>query len=249
MRPVATETHLSHGSAWMPRVVPTASLNETLFCTGPKSGRPAATIFSRCQFSLNQPRLSPWTGRSHRTRPGMPVSWDARALSNSVTTFRLASLAQRPGASLAQRPGASLARRPWPSLALRRVEGLGRVLGGRPPVLVRAVPVDGGGEPRAEVRVARRPAELCTQLRGVDRVAQVVAGAVGDMVVCPRRLPHQLEDQLDHVLVVLLAVGTDEVGVPDAAAVEDREHGGGVVVGVDPVAHVAPCAVELGSDA
>ena len=41
MRPVATDTHLSHGSAWMPRVVPTASLNEMLFCTGPKSGRPA----------------------------------------------------------------------------------------------------------------------------------------------------------------------------------------------------------------
>ncbi len=29
--PVATDTHLSQGSAWMPRVVPTASLNEMLF--------------------------------------------------------------------------------------------------------------------------------------------------------------------------------------------------------------------------
>ena len=64
IRPVATEMNLSHGSAWMPRVVPAFSLNEMLFCTGRKSGRPRATIFSRCQFSLNQPRLSPWTGRS-----------------------------------------------------------------------------------------------------------------------------------------------------------------------------------------
>ncbi len=62
--PVATEMNLSQGSAWMPRVVPAFSLNEMLFCTGRKSGRPSATIFSRCQFSLNQPRLSPWTGRS-----------------------------------------------------------------------------------------------------------------------------------------------------------------------------------------
>jgi hypothetical protein len=70
MRPVATDTHLSHGSAWMPRVVPTASLKEMLFCTGPKSGRPSAVIFSRCQFSLNQPRASPCTGRSKTTSPG-----------------------------------------------------------------------------------------------------------------------------------------------------------------------------------
>ncbi len=45
--------YLSHGSAWIPRVVPAASLNEIFCCTGPKSGIPAAIIFSRCQFSLN----------------------------------------------------------------------------------------------------------------------------------------------------------------------------------------------------
>ena len=64
IRPVATEMNLSHGSAWMPRVVPADSLKEMLFWTGEKSGSPRASIFSRCQFSLNQPRLSPWTGRS-----------------------------------------------------------------------------------------------------------------------------------------------------------------------------------------
>src|SRR5690606_36251439 len=151
MRPVATETHLSHGSAWMPRVVPTAALNEMLFCTGPKSGRPAATIFSRCQFSLNHPRLSPCTGSSHSTSPGMPVSWDESGLLNSVT-FRLASLAQRPEALLAQRSESSL--------AFARVEGLGGVLGGRPPVLVVAIPLDRGREARLEIGEARHPPEL-----------------------------------------------------------------------------------------
>ena len=69
----------------MPRVVPTASLNETLFCTGPKSGNPAAIIFSRCQFSLNQPRLSPWTGKSHITNPGIGVALARNVLPYSVT--------------------------------------------------------------------------------------------------------------------------------------------------------------------
>ncbi len=86
MRPVATDTHLSQGSAWMPRVVPTASLKEMLFCTGPKSSRPRATIFSRCQFSLNQPRESPWTGSSNTTRPGMGVSMRSSFFPNAALT-------------------------------------------------------------------------------------------------------------------------------------------------------------------
>ena len=71
--PVATETYLSQGSAWIPRVVPTEALKEMLFCTGPKSGSPAATIFSRCQFSLNQPRASPCTGSWTSSSPGICV--------------------------------------------------------------------------------------------------------------------------------------------------------------------------------
>ena len=63
MRPLATETSLSQGSACMPRVTPAWELWDMLFWTGPKSGMPRAVIFSRCQFSLNQPRLSPCRGR------------------------------------------------------------------------------------------------------------------------------------------------------------------------------------------
>ena len=60
------------------------------------------------------------------------------------------------------------------------------------------------------------PAELVAQLGGVDGVAQVVAGPVHHVVVGVRGLAHVLEDQLDDVLVVLLAVGADQVGLADA---------------------------------
>jgi hypothetical protein len=74
IRPVASDTSLSHGSAWMPRVAPREALNETLFCTGPKSGSPSAVIFSRCQFSLNQPRASSRTSRRTTSSPGIGLS-------------------------------------------------------------------------------------------------------------------------------------------------------------------------------
>ena len=56
-----------------------------LFCTGPKSGRPRSVCFARCQFSLNHPRLSPCTGRSNTTRPGMFVSTALKSFSKSIT--------------------------------------------------------------------------------------------------------------------------------------------------------------------
>ena len=83
--PVAMLMYLSHGSAWIPRVTPFFALNEMLFCTGPKSGRPSAVIFARCQFSLNQPRLSPCTGRSNTIRPGMFVLSTFSSFSKSMS--------------------------------------------------------------------------------------------------------------------------------------------------------------------
>ncbi len=82
--PVATETNLSQGSAWMPRVTPLSALKETLFWTTRRSGTPRATIFALCQFSLNQPRESPWTLSSTTLRPSMPVSSTLRSFSNSI---------------------------------------------------------------------------------------------------------------------------------------------------------------------
>ena len=95
----------------------------------------------------------------------------------------------------------------------------------------------------------RPPAQLALELGGVDGVAAVVAGAVGDPVEVLGVAPHRLEDHAEHGDVVLLPIGADEVGLPRAALGEDVPDGRGVVLGVDPVADVLAAAVELGADA
>ena len=97
--------------------------------------------------------------------------------------------------------------------------------------------------------MGRPPAELALELRAVDGVAAVVAGAVGDPVEVLGVAAHGREDHAQHGDVVLLAVGADEVGLPHAALGEDVPDGRGVVLGVDPVAHVLALPVELGADA
>ena len=134
-------------------------------------------------------------------------------------------------------------------LPLCAVARLGGLLGGAPPGLVCHVPVDGGLEPLGEVGVGRPPAELALELRRVDGVAAVVAGAVGDPVEVLGVAPHRLQDHAQDRDVVPLAVGSDEVGLPHAALREDVPDGRGVVLGVDPVADVLAAAVELGADA
>ena len=134
-------------------------------------------------------------------------------------------------------------------LALCAVAGLGGLLGWAPPGLVLDVPVDGGLQALGEVGVRRPPAQLALELGGVDGVAAVVAGAVGDPVEVLGVLSHRLEDHAQDGDVVLLAVGADEVGLPHAALGEDVPDGRGVVLGVDPVADVLAAAVELGAHA
>ena len=95
----------------------------------------------------------------------------------------------------------------------------------------------------------RPPAQLALELRAVDGVAAVVAGAVGDPVEVLGVAAHGLQDHAEHGDVVLLPVGADEVGLPHAALGEDVPDGAGVVLGVDPVADVLAAAVELGADA
>ena len=97
--------------------------------------------------------------------------------------------------------------------------------------------------------MGRPPAELALQLGGVDGVAAVVAGAVGDPVEVLGVPSHGLEDHAEHGDVVPLPVGADEVGLPHAALREDVPDGRGVVLGVDPVADVLAAAVELGAHA
>ena len=133
-------------------------------------------------------------------------------------------------------------------LALGPVPGLGGLLGRAPPGLVGHVPVDRLLEPLGEVGVGRPPAQLALQLRAVDGVAAVVAGAVGDPVEVLGVAAHGLQDHAQHGDVVLLAVGSDEVGLPHAALREDVPDGRAVVLGVDPVADVLAASVELRLD-
>lgn len=134
-------------------------------------------------------------------------------------------------------------------LALGPVPGLGGLLGRAPPGLVLDVPVDRLPQTLGEVGVGRPPAELALELGGVDGVAAVVAGAVGDPVEVLGVLSHRLQDHAQDRDVVHLAVGADEVGLPRAALGQDVPDGRGVVLGVDPVADVLAAAVELGADA
>lgn len=152
------------------------------------------------------------------------------------------ALRPRAGAPRCGSPGCGL-------LALRPVPGLGGLLGRAPPGLVGDVPVDGGLEPLGEVDVRRPPAQLALELGGVDGVAAVVAGAVGDPVEVLGVLSHRLEDHAEHGDVVLLAICPDEVGLPHAALGEDVPDSRGMVLGVDPVADVLAAAVELGAHA
>ena len=94
----------------------------------------------------------------------------------------------------------------------------------------------------------RAPAELGLQLGGVDGVAAIVAGAVGDPVEVLGVASHGRKDHAQHGDVALLPVGADEVGLPHAALGEDVPDGRGVVLGVDPVADVLAAAVGLGAD-
>lgn len=134
-------------------------------------------------------------------------------------------------------------------LPLRAVAGLGGLLGRAPPGLIGDVPVDSGLQALREVGVRRPPAQLALEFRAVDGVAAVVAGAVGDPVEVLGVAAHGLQDHAQDRDVVLLAICTDEVGLPRAALGEDFPDGRGVVLGVDPVADVLAAAVELGADA
>ena len=192
----------------------------------------------------------------------MPVSATERSFSNAMSAMwekllskRLGNRGARAGTQdhpHALRPRAGAPRCGSPGcglLALRLIPGLGGLLGRAPPGLVGDVPVDGGLEAPGEVGVRRPPAQLALELRAVDGVAAVVAGAVGDPVEVLGVASHGLQDHAQDGDVVLLPIGADEVGLPHAALGEDVPHRGAVVLGVDPVADVLALPVELGADA
>ena len=97
--------------------------------------------------------------------------------------------------------------------------------------------------------MGRLPTKLGLQLGGIDRVAAVMSGTVLDPVECVRILAHHGQDVAQHRDVVAFTVRTDQVGLPQTALGQDGPHARGVVVRVDPVAHVLPVAVQLRAQA
>ena len=192
----------------------------------------------------------------------MPVSATERSFSNAMSAMWEKLLSKMLGNR--GRPRGDAGSSPCPAaprgrpavrfagvglLPLGPVPGLGGLLGRAPPGLVGDVPVDGDPQALGEVGVRRPPAELALELGGVDGVAAVVAGAVGNPVEVLGVAPHGLQDHAQNRDVVLLAIRADEVGLPHAALREDVPDGRGVVLGVDPVAHVLALPVELGAHA
>lgn len=130
-------------------------------------------------------------------------------------------------------------------LALLLVPGFGGGLGGLPPLAVVRVPVDGGLQTGLEVRVRGRPAQFGPQFRGIDRVTAVMARTVLHPVERVLVLSHHLQNHAKHGDVVPLAVRADQVGLADPSLGQDRPHTAGMVLSVDPVAHVLAPAVQL----
>ena len=69
----------------------------------------------------------------------------------------------------------------------------------------------------------RLPAQLAAELRAVDGVAAVVAGAVADPVEVVLGAAEGAQDLAQDAQVVALAVGADQVGLAYAAAGEEHQ--------------------------
>ena len=119
------------------------------------------------------------------------------------------------------------------------------------PLLVTEVPADGLFDAFLELE-GWLPTELVLELGGVDSVAQVVAGAVGDvgdeLLAGALGVAEQAVDGLNHhfhdVDVLPLVEAADVVGVAGLAPVENHVDGAGVVDHIEPVAHIFPLAID-----
>src|SRR3546814_7802997 len=94
---------------------------------------------------------------------------------------------------------------------------------------------------------------LARRLGGVDRVAQIVAGAVvheGDEAAAGLaagtrpQLVHEIADRLHHLDVAALAVAADVVALADAPPRQPGDQGLRVILHVQPVAHVLALAID-----
>src|SRR5206468_12893814 len=141
----------------------------------------------------------------------------------------------------AEDPGPELGRRE-PRRVLRVVVApvLAR-LDRLPPGAVVAVPLDGLREAFLEAPLGL-PAELA-QLRGVERVAAIVPGAILDVADQRGVGARELEDALGDVQVLAL-LAADVVDLARRSLLEHQLDGGAVVACVEPLAPLAAVAVD-----
>src|SRR5690606_36592960 len=136
-------------------------------------------------------------------------------------------------------------------LGSQTCELMGAVEDVRGPGFVFEIPLHGLAE-AGDVVLRGGPAELGFDLGGVDGVAQVVAGAVGDegdlvgvgfAVGARPEFDEQGAAQADEVDVIALVVAADVVGLADPTAGDHGVQRLGVVADVEPVADVFTAAV------
>ena len=117
--------------------------------------------------------------------------------------------------------------------------------------MVVEVPADGFFDAFLELE-GGFPAEFALELGGVDGVAHVVAGAVGDVgdevevlaFGTAEEAVNGVDEDLDEVDVLPFVEAADVVGLGHLALVEDEVDGPGVVLHVEPVAHVLALAID-----
>ena len=119
------------------------------------------------------------------------------------------------------------------------------------PLLVVEVPADSLFDAFLELE-GGFPAELVLELGGVDGVAQVVAGAVGDIgdellagaFRVAEQTVHGLDNNLHDVDILPLIEAADVVSIARLALVENNIDGAGMVDHIEPVAHVLALAID-----
>src|SRR5438132_730134 len=125
-----------------------------------------------------------------------------------------------------------------PLVVAAELAGLDRL----PPAAVRAVPLDGLAHSLPEV--ARRPPAELLELPGAERVTPVVAGAVLDVAQQRAVRARQLEDELDHLDVLVLVAAADVVGLAGLPLAQHELDPGAMVLDVEPVADLPAVAVD-----
>ena len=112
-----------------------------------------------------------------------------------------------------------------------------------PPGTVVEIPLDRFLDPVVEFR-RWCPAELIGDFRWVDRIALVMAGAVGDVIDQGFGLAELAQDRLDDLEIGALVVAADVVDLTDTAFSNDQVDRRAMVLDIEPVADVFALAID-----